>query len=277
MAEGRGEELATLRWSGAGGVARVVFSRPPLNLFDPATEADLERAFAAIEDDPELRVAVFESDVPGYFLAHYDVAAILAEEAGPPRTRPGGFNRLIARIRGSRVVTIGKVAGAARGGGAELLLALDMRFAADGARFGFPEAALGILAAGGGTQRLPLTVGRARALELLLGCGDLDAAAAERYGFVNRRLAAAELDPWVEGLAAAIAARPPRSVAAVKLAATVAAPEPAPPGFALEALLLDVLKADSESRRLLESFLALGGQTVAGEDDFAALIEALGR
>ena len=277
MADGGGEALATLRWSRSGGVARIVFSRPPLNLFDPAMQADLERAFAAIEDDDGLRVVVFESDVPGYFLAHYDVAAILAEEAGPPRTTAGSFNRLMVRIRGSRLVTIGKVAGAARGGGAELLLALDMRFAATGSRFGFPEAALGILAAGGGTQRLPLTVGRARALEQLLGSGDLDAEEAERYGFVKRCLATAELDSWVDELAAAIAARPARSLAAAKLALSAATPEPAPPGFALEALLLDVLKADPETRRLLESFLELGGQTPPGEGDFQALIAALGK
>lgn len=263
----------TLRWSAAGGVGRVVFSRPPLNLFDPTMQRELEAAFAALEDDPEVPVVIFESDVPGYFLAHYDVGAILAEEDAPPRAAPGSFNRLMERIAGAETVTIGKVAGAARGGGAELLLALDMRFAAPAAAFGFPEASLGILAAGGGTQRLPRLLGRPRALELLLGSEDLGAAEAERFGLVNRVLPADELDRWVERLAARIAGRPPRVVALTKLA-TRAATE-AGAGYALEALFLDLLKYAPASRARMECFLAEGGQTRAGEDDFERLLAAL--
>lgn len=271
MADGR--ELETLRWSAAGGVGRLVFSRPPLNLFDPTMQRELELAFAALEDDPEVTVAIFESDVPGYLLAHYDVGAILAEEQARPRAAPGSFNRLMERIAGSELATIGKVDGAARGGGVELLLALDMRFASPGSAFGFPEASLGILAAGGGTQRLPRLVGRPRALELLLGSEDLDAEAAERFGLINRVLPAAELDRWVERLAARIAARPARVVALTKLATRAAAE--AGVGYALEALFLDLLKSAPESRARMERFLAEGGQTRAGEDDFDGLLAKL--
>lgn len=268
-------ELETLRWTAAAGVGRIVFSRPPLNLFDPTMQADLERAFGELEDDPETSVAVFESDLPGYFVAHYDVAAILAEKERAPRTSPGSFNRLMERIAGSAVVTIGKVHGAARGGGAELLLALDMRFASLESVLGFPEAALGILAAGGGTQRLPRLVGRPRALELLLGGADVEAAEAERVGMLNRALDADQLDPWVEGLAARIAALPPPVAAMTKLATGASAEAPARAGYALEALVLDLLKTSPAGRARMESFLAEGGQTRAGEDEFPRLLEAL--
>lgn len=265
----------TLRCSTAAGVGRIVFSRPPLNLFDPTMQAELERAFGELEDDPETSVAIFESAVPGYFLAHYDLAAILAEEEARPRATPGSFNRLMERIAGSELVTIGKVRGAARGGGAELLLALDMRFASLDSAFGFPEASLGILAAGGGTQRLPRLVGLPRALELLLGSEDVGAERAERIGFLNRVLTADALDPYVDQLAARIAARAPRVVALTKLAARSSAPPAGEAGYALEALFLDLLKSSPASRSRMERFLAEGGQTRTGEDDFVGLLAAL--
>lgn len=268
--------LETLRLDRAGAVAVLVLDSPPVNAFDPRMQRDLERALDAVEADPAIRVLRFESANPDYFVAHYDLAAILAEPDGPPRTAPGGFNRLMRRLRDLAAVTVAKVAGAARGGGCELLLALDMRFASrQRAVFAFPEAALGILAAGGGTQRLPATIGRARALEMLLGCADLSADAAERYGLVNRALDDAELDGHVDGLCERIAVRPPRAVALAKLAARVGGGEEGA-GEALEALLLDLLKAEPEARRRMRSFIAAGGQTAAGERDFADLLELRG-
>jgi enoyl-CoA hydratase/carnithine racemase len=252
---------------------RVVFSRPPINLFDPTMQRELELSFTELEDDPEIPVVIFESDVPGYFLAHYDVAAILAEEESHPRAAPGSFNRLMERIASSEMATIAKIDGAARGGGAELLLALDMRFTSPGSAFGFPEASLGILAAGGGTQRLPRLLGRSRALELLLGSEDLDPEQAERYGLVNRVLPEGQLDPWVERLAARIAALPSQVVALTKLATRTSTEVGT--GYALEALALDLLKTAPASRQRMERFLAEGGQTRAGEDEFGRLLAKL--
>jgi enoyl-CoA hydratase/carnithine racemase len=99
-------------------------------------------------------------------------------------------------------VTIAKVEGRARGGGSEIALAMDMCFAAVGkAIFGHPEVAVGLVPGGGGTQRLPRLIGRARALEVLVGCNDLSAELAERYGYINRALPADALTPFVEKLA----------------------------------------------------------------------------
>ncbi len=268
--------LETLRLERAGALATLVLDSPPLNLFGPAMQRDLGQALDEVEADPEVRVLLFESANPEYFVAHYDLDAILAEERGEPRTTAGGFNRLMTRLRQLPAVTIAKVAGAARGGGCELLLALDMRFASrQRAAFAFPEAALGILAAGGGTQLLPATIGRARALEMLLGCEDLSADLAERYGLVNRALEDAELDAHVARLCDRIAAHPPRALALTRLAAGIGAGEEGR-GLALEALLLDLLKEEPESRERLRGFLAAGGQTPDGERDFADLLELRG-
>ena len=87
------------------------------------------------------------------------------------------------RFRNMPKVTIAKIEGRARGGGSEIALAADMCFAAIGkAIFGQPEVAVGLVPGGGSTQRLPRLIGRGRALEVLLGCNDLSAELAERYG-----------------------------------------------------------------------------------------------
>ena len=101
--------------------------------------------------------------------------------------------------------TIAKVEGRVRGGGSEIALAMDMCFAAVGkAIFGQPEVAIGLVPGGGSTQRLPLLMGRGRALEVLVGCNDFPAELAERYGYINRALSADGLTPFVEKLGTAL-------------------------------------------------------------------------
>ena len=206
-------DMETMRFTVSDGVATVVLDHPPINVFDLAMEGDLERVLDLLDVDEAVRVIVIESAHSEFFVAHYDVGAILAEDTGMVRTTIGAFNVLMRRLRSGNYVTIAKIRGAARGGGCELALACDLRFAAtEQARFGFPEVALGILAAGGATQRLPALVGRPRALEMLLGCEDLTAEQAERYQLVNRALPDAELDGFVAALARRIAGHPADAV-----------------------------------------------------------------
>jgi enoyl-CoA hydratase/carnithine racemase len=106
--------------------------------------------------------------------------------------------------------TIAVIEGRVGGGGSELALSCDMRFAALGqAVLNQPEVALGIIPGGTGTARLGRLAGRSRALEIILGCADFDAATAERFGWVNRALPPDELWPFVDRLAARIASAYP--------------------------------------------------------------------
>src|SRR4029079_4803715 len=102
-----------------------------------------------------------------------------------------------------------------------------MRFASlDRAVFAQPEVSLGIIPGGGGTQRLPVLIGRSRALEVVLGCDDMDAATAEQWGYVNRALRDGELRPFVEALATRIATFPAATVARAKAAVDAALTDP---------------------------------------------------
>jgi enoyl-CoA hydratase/carnithine racemase len=104
------------------------------------------------------------------------------------------------------VVTIALIRGRARGMGSEIPLGFDMRFASlERAVFGQPEVGVGLVPGGGAMERLPLLAGRARALEIVLGAADFDAATAERYGWINRALPDADLDGFVADLAQRLA------------------------------------------------------------------------
>jgi enoyl-CoA hydratase/carnithine racemase len=202
----------------SAGVAEVVIDHPPTNLVDGAFIGALMALLDRLEADDGARVVVFSSADPDFFLMHGDVHSILAIPPGEhvAATEPNVAAMLFERLHGSRLVSIGVVDGAARGGGAELLAALDLRYGSERAVLGQPEVAMGILPGAGGTARLPHLLGRGRALEVILSGRDVDAEEAQRIGWLDAVHPRAELAGVVRDLATRIAAMPPASVAAVK-------------------------------------------------------------
>jgi len=258
----RTDGYRTLRLRVEDGVAVATLDHPPVNLLDAAMIGDLDRLGREADADDAVRVLVLQSADPEFFVAHADVGLILAlPPAPPPEPGPSPFHRIVDRFRTMPKATIAKVEGICRGGGCELALSFDMRFAARGrAVFAQPEVALGILPGGSGTQRLPRLLGRGRALEVVLGAGDVPAELAEHWGLVNRALPPAELGAFVERLARRIASCPPGAIARAK-AAVLAAEPPLAPGLAEESRLFAECLADPEARRRMQAFLAAGGQT----------------
>jgi len=193
------------------GVLFVTFDNPPINLLDLPMMLELDRLGKEIEMDDNVKVVVFDSANLDFFIAHVDVGVILQlpTEVPPKEETLGFFHAMMDRFRTMPKVTIAKIEGRARGGGSEFVLSLDMRFGALGrAVLSQPEVAIGITPGGSGTQRLPRVMGRARALEVVLGCADLPADLAERYGYINRALPPGEIGPFVERLAYRIATFP---------------------------------------------------------------------
>lgn len=260
------------------GVARAVIDHPPINLWDRALVPDLVGLIAGFESDPETRVLVVSSADPEFFVAHADVGMILdmpTDSQGVPDA-PAPINVLFDRLRTCPKVSIALVRGIARGGGSEVALACDLRFATPSARFGQPEVALGIIPGAGGTQRLTRLVGRARALEIVLGCGDVTGSEAAAMGYVNRVLPDDEIDDFVHVLAARIASMPAAAVAGAKQAVDVAVGDPTA-GYVAEAAAFQSALADPVARELMARFLERGGQTREVERDLGALIDDLGR
>jgi enoyl-CoA hydratase/carnithine racemase len=269
-----GYEYDTLTVHVKEGVAFVAIDNPPINLLDKALISDLDRFNTDVRDDDAIRVVVFESANPEFFLAHGDIRLIVDPEALVEFATGPGIE-LNQRYRSLPQVTIGKVAGRARGGGNEFLLALDMRFAATGlAWFGQPEVSLGIFPGGGGTQHLPRLVGRSRALEVILGSDIFDAETAERYGWINRALPADELDDYVARLASRIAAYPLGAVTAARQAIEAAA-LPLDEGLKTEAELLGPVFTSQPAIQRSTAALAAGAQTRAGELDLESLLNQI--
>src|ERR1700742_111921 len=147
---------------------RVVFDNPPLNVVDSGVFEGLQALLARMDAPPDLRVAVFESANPEFYLAHFDMtgrSASVANTIGPSGL-PIPTDALV-RLTKSTVVSIAKIRGRVRGVGSEFVLACDMRFASrENAILGQPEVGAGVIPGGGAAERLPLLVGRGRALEI---------------------------------------------------------------------------------------------------------------
>jgi len=197
---------------------RIVFDYPPFNIVDATLYQALQGLLARMDASPSLRVVVFESANPEFFLAHFD----LTGKTGNITTAvgPSGLPILtdtFVRITRSPVASIAKIRGCVRGVSSEFVLACDMRFASrEYTSLGQPEVGVGLHPGGGGTERLPPLVGRGRALEIVLGANDFDGDTAAQYGYVNRALPDEELDGFVDALARRIATFDGRAIAAAK-------------------------------------------------------------
>lgn len=252
-------------------VATVTIDRRPINLFDGALLGEFERVGEWCAHDPSVGAVIVQSSTPGFWIAHFDVATILRF---PTDLRPfelTQFTRVCELFRAMPKLTIAVIEGRVGGGGSELAMSFDVRYAAkETAIFNQPEVALGILPGGGGTQRLPRLIGRSRAMEVILGAEDIDATTAEHWGWVNRTFPAADVRTAAVTLATRVAAFPPHAVAEAKrcvLRSERGLPED----------LLDEMAAffrtlgHDRARSAMEAFLRQGGQTVEGEQRLGAL------
>jgi enoyl-CoA hydratase/carnithine racemase len=208
----------TLNVNREGAVIFAEIAAPPMNLLGPELVRDLVSLIQQTEADDSLRVLVFKSADPDYFISHVDVTRIKEYRAEAAKlTGEASIALLFRHLSASRLITIAQINGRVRAAGSEFVLACDMRFAArESAIFCQPEPALGVLPGGGASQHLPRLMGRARALEVMLSGEDYDADLAERYGWINRALPAATLDEFVKSLAHRIAGFPAAGQVAVK-------------------------------------------------------------
>lgn len=197
-------------------VAKITFANPPVNLIVGESVLRLTEIVGELANDPDIQVVVFDSATPDFFYNHFDLTAAdfptpEGEDAVPVWTD------LVLKLSKAPYITIAAIRGRTRGGGNELALALDLRYASrEKAIFGQPEVGSGLLPGGGGTERLPRTIGRDRALEVILTSDDYDADTAERWGWITRALPDSELDAFVATIVARLASFDRTSLASAK-------------------------------------------------------------
>lgn len=200
------------------GYQHVTIDNPPLNLFDPDFVAELDTALTEWSTRETVKIVVFESANPDFFIAHVDlIRADQFDRTAQPTTGLALWPDIAVRLEAAPFLTVCSIRGRARGVGSEFALACDLRFASrDNAVLCHPEVGFGFIPGGGGSERLALNTGRARALEIIIGAHDYDADTAAAYGWINRALPDAQLDDFVDSLARRVAGFDRAAIAAAK-------------------------------------------------------------
>jgi enoyl-CoA hydratase len=248
-----------IRLGVADRIATVTVDRPPVNAFN----ADMFTAFHSTLDALKARsdwsVLHIRSALK-VFSAGADLAEIRTHfasadkmEAAARVTRP--FQELFQRIADLPQVSLAEINGAAMGGGYELALACDLRIAANEARLGLPEATLGLLPGGGGTQRLTWLAGPSVAARIILTADTVDGRTARELGMVQWAVSREELAAEARKIATRVAGLHPLSLAACKVCMR-AATDPERNGFAAETEWTGRLLATEETQKRVADFLA---------------------
>ena len=272
--EGFPVSFETLTIRAEQGVLFVQIEAPPMNLLGPELVRDLVSLIQRAEADDAVRVLVFKSADPDYFISHVDLTKVTEYRAEAAKlTGEASIALLFRYLSASRLVTIAQIEGRVRAAGSEFVLACDMRFAArESAIFAQFEAAFGQLPGGGAAQHLTRLMGRGRALEVMLSAEDYDAELAERYGWINRALPADALGGFVSSLAHRIARFPASGHAVVKDRVNAIALAPVA-DFRRDSDLFAEAVRDPDTQTLIAAALKYGFQTRDGE---LALARVLG-
>jgi enoyl-CoA hydratase/carnithine racemase len=260
-----------------GAALFVEIAAPPMNLLGPELVRDLVSLLQRAEADESLKVLVFKSADPDYFISHVDLTQVAEYRAEAAKlTGEASIALLFRHLSASRLVTIAQIEGRVRSAGSEFVLACDMRFAArESAVFAQFESAFGQIPGGGATEYLTRIMGRARALEVLLSAQDYDAQLAERYGWVNRALPASTVDDFVRALAQRIAGFPAAGMVAIKDRVNAITLAPAD-DFRRDSDLFGEQVRTTATQRRVQSAMRQGLQTREAELELAGMLGGLG-
>ena len=212
-------DFETVIYEKSGGVAHITLNRPQvLNIYNLRMRDELYQVLGAIKDDAEVKIAILRGAGEKAFCAGADLSEFLTAPS-PTEARRARFERDVWGLFLSiPQPLIAAVHGYALGSGIEIALCCDIRIASDDARFGLPEVGLGIIPAAGGTQTVPRTIGRARALEMLLSNRWIGAEEAYNIGLVNRMVMREKLLLTAQDMAETIASYDPHAVRNAKQA-----------------------------------------------------------
>jgi enoyl-CoA hydratase/carnithine racemase len=261
------------------GVCFITISNPPVNVMTLPLYQDLVRVTEEVEHNESIKVVVFQSADPEFFIAHFDVEMILTfpTDSEPVKSESlSAFHLMCERVRTMPKATLVKLAGRAGGGGNEFAASCDMRFGVKNKTIiNQMEVPLGILPGGSGTQRLPRLVGRGRALEICLGGDDIDAQTCVDWGYLNRIFDSSEdMSGFVDRLAYRIAKWPPEAIALCKQSINNAE-LPVVDGLLEEAHLFQQTLRTQGAQENMRRALVLGLQTREGESRMGELAEAI--
>jgi len=248
------------------GVGVIKLNNPPVNAYDHAVMKELDDAIYEIRFDPGVRAVIVRSDIPRFFSAGANVAALKESNAYQRAAFDLHAHEVLAKLERTPKIIVAAISGHCLGGGLEIALACDIRFMTDAdARIGLTEANLGVIPGTGGTQRLPRLIGLSRAIDLMVTGAAIGPQQALDLGIVNRLFPADQL--WTETMAYAqkLANGPAFAVGAIKLAAVQGAELPMDGALLLERELLNRVFASDDAAEGMAAFLEKRQPAYKGE------------
>jgi enoyl-CoA hydratase/carnithine racemase len=226
----------------SGKIGYITLNRPPANSYEIEFMRQLNDAIEAADADREVRVTIVKSDLPKFFSAGADVKAFMANDKAGNMSMIRVAHQTLNKMRKSGKVFIAAIQGHALGGGLEITLACDLRFAEEGAyKLGLPEVTLGLLPGNGGTQRLPRLIGANKALEMMITGETITPQEALQLGLVNRLYPSGQLMEQTQTYAEKLAAGASVAVRQIKQAVYQGIEKSLDDALALERELIEPL------------------------------------
>ena len=237
-------------------IAIVTVNRPKvLNALNAATLAELERTMRDLQRDDTVRVVILTGAGEKSFVAGADITELAVQTPVSGREHALAGQQVFDLIENLGKPVIAAINGYALGGGCELAMACTLRLAADTARLGQPEIALGLLPGYAGTQRLPRLVGRSKAMEMMLTGAPIAADDAWRVGLVSRVVPAADLMAEARKLASQLATAAPIAMRYIINAVNAGAEMPFAQACQHEATLFGLVASTEDMREGTAAFL----------------------
>jgi enoyl-CoA hydratase/carnithine racemase len=241
--------------STGSGIGTITLDKPPANSYDLEYVQELREAVQGAAADDEVKAVIVRSASEKFFSAGADVKAF---QAGPHERNMEMIrtsHETLASMAHIPKIFVAEINGHALGGGLEIALACDLRFAADGEyRLGTPEVTLGLLPGNGGTQRLPRLIGQSRALDLMITGRTLAPLEAYELGVVNALFPADELHERTLDYAQKLAAGATKAIGNIKLAVSEGLADGLERGLERERELVEELFRSDDGREGVAAF-----------------------
>lgn len=245
-----------IRFSTVGPVGWLEFNRPPVNAFSREMVDETHDCIVAVLADPKVRVLVLASAVDAYFSAGADLNQFRGLSADGIRDWTERCHAIVRLLRGSAKPLLAAINGTAVGGGLEMTLHCDVRFAAADAKFGQPEIRIGFIPPIATTQALARLIGRPRAIRYLYDGRMIGADEALAWDMVSELVPPAELRARVQSYADELAAKSPAALAAIRRTVTLGGGVDYEAGMALEKAAAVELASGPDFQEGVEAFLA---------------------